>query len=72
MEWLTDVADVKLQVDGNSFPNEQFHQRLHLQTISGEALFAPDHMQQGVHGTAQSSFTYKDKRSHRGWYTRPR
>ena len=57
MEWLTDVADVNLQVDGhsNNFIKDFISVKI-------------DHMQQGVHGTSQSSFTCKDKRSHKGEY----
>ena len=63
MEWLiTDVDDVKLQVDEHSFSNlmDNFIKNF----ISSKI----DHMQQGVHVTAQSSVTCKEKRSYRGEY----
>ena len=60
MEWLTDVADVKLQVaDIRSLMNNFIKDFISLKT---------DHMQQGVHETAQSSFTCKNKWSLRGKY----
>ena len=60
MEWLTDVADVKLQVEGRSFLMNNF--------IKDFISLKIDHMQQGVNVAVQSSVTCKDKRSYRGEY----
>ena len=59
MEWLTDVADVKLQVDGHSFLMNNF--------IKDFISLKMDPMQHGVHVTAQS-VTCKDKWSYKGEY----